>query len=380
MKDFGNPGAAVRQVLAGGAPKNAGGKGVPKSCSFCKLAGRLEEAVGHRRNKCPFKMTASDEEARDVADFGEAVECDEAHQPEPAEDDEDALTGQGLGASARESRPYNLDPEKQVCSSALYEDAMTRPIFMISTVRLDIGCPQDRCCVCQGAKVMPYGLKCCGGVEGACADCLHAAVYASVNEQRPPPKQADGRVVDITENQPLSILAEAKCPRCNNHCFSYDSGQGCGLIPGALRPLFGSRDEADAAYQFFLDAAQICSAYRKEVCALSIRSHPAPLLHLGRNPTPHSRRKLPISLTRRSWRRRWRMPGRLRRPERLRGGQVTRVRNTRTICDASEFTRTICDASEFTRTICDASEFTQSFPLVCLSARSADEYERKSGE
>ena len=79
-----------------------------------------------------------------------------------------------------------FDPEKQVCSSALYEDAMTRPIFMISTVRLDIGCPQDRCCVCQGAKVMPYGLKCCGGVEGACADCLHAAVYASVNEQRPP--------------------------------------------------------------------------------------------------------------------------------------------------------------------------------------------------
>jgi hypothetical protein len=46
MKDFGNPGAAVRQVLAGGAPKNAGGKRESRSLAHsASLQGGLKKQL-----------------------------------------------------------------------------------------------------------------------------------------------------------------------------------------------------------------------------------------------------------------------------------------------------------------------------------------------
>jgi hypothetical protein len=116
---------------------------------------------------------------------------------------------------------------------------------------------------------MPYGLKCCGEIPGACADCLHDAVYASVNAQRPPPKQADGvgSVALGAGWDRFRVLNKAKCPRCRGRCFSH---AGAGAKKMTLRDvgaLFASEELADAAYQLLWSAADACSKYRQQVCA-----------------------------------------------------------------------------------------------------------------
>ena len=65
MREFGNPAAAVRDVLAGGAAKNSGGRGTKKHCGFCKAIGK--SGVGHRRTNCPFRLSRKAEMAADKA-------------------------------------------------------------------------------------------------------------------------------------------------------------------------------------------------------------------------------------------------------------------------------------------------------------------------
>ena len=65
MREFGNPAAAVRDVLAGGAAKNSGGRGTKKHCGFCKAIGK--SGVGHRRTNCPFRLSRKAKMAADEA-------------------------------------------------------------------------------------------------------------------------------------------------------------------------------------------------------------------------------------------------------------------------------------------------------------------------
>ena len=66
MREYGNPAAACRDVLAGATAKNRGGKGTKKRCSFCTAAKR--DGLGHRRTTCPWRLKSS-EEAKANASF-----------------------------------------------------------------------------------------------------------------------------------------------------------------------------------------------------------------------------------------------------------------------------------------------------------------------
>ena len=112
MKDFGDPKAALKQVLAGNSKsgRNAGGKGTAKTCSFCKAAGR--QGTGHRANKCPFRYENEGEELKaDAAAAEEEAELSVA----TVEEEEDLIA-----ATAAEEEVMELmaTAEKELMADA----------------------------------------------------------------------------------------------------------------------------------------------------------------------------------------------------------------------------------------------------------------------
>ena len=111
MKEFGDPAAAMHQVLAGVSMKNKGGRGVPKTCSLCSKAGR--DGKGHRANRCPHKLTEEDELAEDAVLSGAVAE--ESAGEESAEDESSKPSGKDAGSKASdkvESKDESKAPGK----------------------------------------------------------------------------------------------------------------------------------------------------------------------------------------------------------------------------------------------------------------------------